>query len=232
MSGDEPARQGTQEPSYRRDGSGSLCWHLSCLCAVGRGARGLRSGCILRLFPLDSAGRTWICRKQWTLCLQLKCLQPSSGCPGSNADPRSGWGTAVLLGSGLTQMSSQQNAKALSHPPCPPARGGQPESEPLCRVTGALKSHSGDTHGSFPCAAKGGTECVTGEKHCLVDTQCGCAGVKCGPVSLHGGWTHPNMGGAECGEGRVPRPGWLWGLHVGRRGLSDPWWERCFADCG
>lgn len=28
----------------------------------------------------------------------------------------------------------------------------------------------------------------------------------------------------------MPRPGWLWGLHVGRRGLSDPWWERCFAD--
>lgn len=98
MSEDEPVRQGTQEPSYRRDGSGSLCWHLSCLCAVGRGARGLRSGCILHLFPLDSAGRTWICKKKWTLCLQLKCLQPKSGCSGSNAEPRSGWGNSRAVG--------------------------------------------------------------------------------------------------------------------------------------
>lgn len=123
MSKDEPVRQGTREPSYRRDGSGSLCWHLPCLCAVGRGARGLRSGCILCVFPLDSAGRTWTCKKQRTLCLQLKCLQPNSGCPGSNAEPRSGWGTAVVLGSGLTPDVLPTKREGVFTPTLPASPG-------------------------------------------------------------------------------------------------------------
>lgn len=114
-------------------------------------------------------------------------------------NPEAGGVQPWCWAAGSPQMSSQQNAKAFSHLPCPPARGCQPESEPPSCVTGALKSHSGDTHGSCPCAAKGGTERVTGEKHYLVDTQCRCAKVTCGPVSLHGGRTPPNMGGAEGG---------------------------------